>query len=403
MNAAKAAAKGELRVFLTVESLEPQFAAYMGTPTRARGYPPYAGQHALIIEVAPGLMIERVMDLALKADPELEPGILFVERQFGILEIHGSDKERLLAGGRAVLKGLGLTEGDQLAPRILFTDVIENIADQHAVIINRNRQASMVMPGETLLVCEMVPALYAAIAANVAEKAAPALTLVDVQMIGAAAGSICPARQQMSKGGLQRLSAFWQESKDERPDGDVMTDFDSLPHEEQLPILLELANKALKRYDLPSDSQAEMVNLSENATYKVTAPDGRKWALRVHREGYHSRQAIASELAWEIDLRQTGVVTTPNPIKGKDGEIIQEVTHPRMGRPRNVVLFDWETGAEPGIGEDLLEPFEVLGEITAHMHIHARQWKRPSWFTRLTWDFDTALGEQKPHWGRWRA
>ncbi len=186
MPAARTAAKGELRVFLTLESLEPQFAAYMGTPTRARGYPPYAGQHALIIEVAPGLMIERVMDLALKADPDLEPGILFVERQFGILEIHGSDKEKLLAAGRAVLQGMGLAERDQLAPRILFTDVIENIADQHAVIINRNRQASMVMPGETLLVCEMVPALYAAIAANQAEKVAPALTLVDVQMIGAA-------------------------------------------------------------------------------------------------------------------------------------------------------------------------------------------------------------------------
>jgi len=184
--AARTAAKGELRVFLTLESLQPQFAAYMGTPTRARGYPPYAGQHALIIEVAPGLMIERVMDLALKADPDLEPGILFVERQFGILEIHGNDKDKLLAAGRAVLSGLGLAEGDQLAPRILFTDVIGNIADQHAVIINRNRQASMVMPGETLLVCEMVPALYAAIAANAAEKAAPRLTLVDVQMIGAA-------------------------------------------------------------------------------------------------------------------------------------------------------------------------------------------------------------------------
>lgn len=186
MAAVRTAAKGELRVFLTLESLQPQFAAYMGTPTRARGYPPYAGQHALIIEVAPGLMIERVMDLALKADPDLEPGILFVERQFGILEIHGNDKDKLLAAGRAVLSGLGLAEGDQLAPRILFTDVIGNIADQHAVIINRNRQASMVMPGETLLVCEMVPALYAAIAANAAEKAAPRLTLVDVQMIGAA-------------------------------------------------------------------------------------------------------------------------------------------------------------------------------------------------------------------------
>jgi hypothetical protein len=186
VTATRPRAKGELRVYLTLETLQPQFAAYMGTPTRARGYPPYAGQHALIIEVAPGLMIERVIDLALKADPDLEPGILFVERQFGILEIHGQDKDRLLAAGRAVLNGLGLPEGDQLKPRILFTDVIEDVADSHAVIINRNRQASMIMPGETLLVCEMVPALYAAIAANEAEKAAPKLTLVDVQMIGAA-------------------------------------------------------------------------------------------------------------------------------------------------------------------------------------------------------------------------
>ena len=179
-------ASGDLRVYLTLDDLQPQFAAYLGTPTRARGYPPFAGQHALIIEVAPGLMIERVIDLALKADPDLEPGILFVERQFGILEIHGNDKSKLLQAGQAMLTGLGLDAEQQLAAKILYTDVIEDIADQHAVIINRNRQASMVLPGETLLIVEMVPALYAAIAANEAEKAAPGLTLVDVQMIGAA-------------------------------------------------------------------------------------------------------------------------------------------------------------------------------------------------------------------------
>ena len=179
-------AKGELRVYLSLECLQPQFAAYLGTPTRARGYPPYAGQHALIIEVAPGLMIERVIDLALKADPDLEPGILFVERQFGILEIHGDDRDKLLLAGASMLQGLGLAAGEQLKPKVLYTDVIEDVADQHAVIINRNRQASMLLSGETLLICEMVPALYAAIAANEAEKAAPKLTLVDVQMIGAA-------------------------------------------------------------------------------------------------------------------------------------------------------------------------------------------------------------------------
>ena len=181
-----------------------------------------------------------------------------------------------------------------------------------------------------------------------------------------------------------------------------MADFNSLPHEQQLPILLELAEAATTHYELPDGLSVKLINLSENATYKIEAPDGRRWALRIHRDGYHSRTAIASELAWLVDLRSTGVVTTPAPVKGRDGEIIQQVAHPRMPRPRNVVLFDWESGAEPGISEDLSGPFEVLGEVTARMHLHTRQWKRPEWFSRFTWDFETSLGEEQPHWGRWR-
>lgn len=176
----------ELRVYLLIKDLQPQFAAYLGTPTRARGYPPFVGNHALIVEVAPGLAIERVIDLALKSVPTVEPGILFVERQFGVLEVHGPELDDVTAAGEAILAGIGRSASDQLRPRILYSDVIEDITDQHAVIVNRNRQASMVMPGETLLVYEMTPALFAAVAANEAERVAPELTLVDVQMIGAA-------------------------------------------------------------------------------------------------------------------------------------------------------------------------------------------------------------------------
>ncbi|WP_245656092.1 hypothetical protein [Microtetraspora fusca] len=176
----------ELRVYLLVENLRRQFTAAMAAPTRARGYPPYEGQHALIVEVAPGLAIERVIDLALRAVPSVEPGILFVERQFGVLEVHGSSLDDVRRAGQAILDGIGASAGDQLRPRILYTDVIEGVTDQHAVLINRNRQASMVLPGETLLVCEMTPALFATVAANEAEAAAPDITLVDVQMIGSA-------------------------------------------------------------------------------------------------------------------------------------------------------------------------------------------------------------------------
>ena len=175
----------ELRVYLPIAGLRRQFAAYLGTPTRARGYPPLEGDHALIVEVAPGLAIERVTDLALRAAPECEPGILFVERQFGVLEVHSRDAAEVEKAGQAILAGIGRSPADQLAPRLLYSDVIEDVTDQQAVVINRSRQASMLLPGQSLLICEMAPALFAAVAANEAERAEPGNTLVDVTMIGA--------------------------------------------------------------------------------------------------------------------------------------------------------------------------------------------------------------------------
>jgi hypothetical protein len=176
----------ELRVHLLVQDLQRQFAAYLGTPTRARGYPPMQGEHALIVEVAPALAIERVTDLALRAVPTVEPGILFVERQFGVLEVHGPGLAEVEQAGQAILAGLQAKAADQLRPRMLFCDVIEDITDRQAILINRTRGGSMILPGDSLLVCEVTPALFTALAANEAERAAPDVTLVDVSMIGVA-------------------------------------------------------------------------------------------------------------------------------------------------------------------------------------------------------------------------
>lgn len=176
----------QLRVQLLLRDLQPQFAAWLGTPTRARGYPPYAGQHALFVEVSPGLAVHRVADLALRAAPAVEPGILFVERQFGVLEVHADRLADVEAAGAAILAGLGGGAGDRLAADVLYSDVIDDVTDTHAVIVNRTREASMLLPGQSLLVHEVTPALFAALAANEAERAAPGVTLVDVSMIGAA-------------------------------------------------------------------------------------------------------------------------------------------------------------------------------------------------------------------------
>ncbi len=177
--------KIQLRAYLHIHELQPQLAAYLSTPRRARAYPPLEGQGSLIVEVSPALAIHRLVDLALKSCPELEPGLLYTERQFGLLELHSNDQAELETAGGAILKGIGAKAADQLAPSTMMTDIIDSMSDQHAIVLNRMRSASMALPGQSLLLYEMVPALFATVAANEAEKASPRATLVDVQMIGA--------------------------------------------------------------------------------------------------------------------------------------------------------------------------------------------------------------------------
>lgn len=165
--------------------------------------------------------------------------------------------------------------------------------------------------------------------------------------------------------------------------------------------LQRLAMRAIHRYALADGCTARLINVSENATYCIDDPSaGRRWALRVHRHGYHSRRAIASELAWLTALRRDGAALTPVPIAGRDGDPIQTIAGDAGVGARNVVLFAWEDGHEPAATD--VAGFELLGETAARMHAHVKGWHRPTWFQRHTWDFDTSLGET-PHWGRWRA
>lgn len=175
---------------------------------------------------------------------------------------------------------------------------------------------------------------------------------------------------------------------------------ETISHEETLRRLGLLAERALKRFDLPDGAAARLINVSENATFRIDDPaTGKKWALRIHRIGYHSRTAIASELAWQAALKASGAIVTPSAVAGRDGEMIQSVSHELLTEPRNIVLFDWEAGSEPASND--VAGFELLGETAARMHHHVRNWQRPAWFSRHTWDFETSLGAT-PHWGRWQ-
>lgn len=159
----------ELRCFTYIDILQPQTAAFLGTVSR--GYMPLKEQAALFVEVAPGMDINVVTDIALKST-SCTPGMQVVERQFGCLQLQHYDQGQIRAAGDAILGALDLKTSDRLRPRLVSTQTITGVTGYHAQITNRMRHGNFIDEHATLYIMEVHPAGYALIAANEAEKAA---------------------------------------------------------------------------------------------------------------------------------------------------------------------------------------------------------------------------------------
>jgi len=170
----------DLRAYVFLDSLQPQYAAFLGTV--AQGFLPLAGDASLYVEISPGIEINRLTDVALKAT-RVRPGMQIVERYFGLLEVHSESQAETRAAGEAILAEVGHVESDRIKPRVLSSQIIRHIDDHQAQLVNRMRHGHMLIPGQTLYVLELEPAPYAALAANEAEKAAE-INILEVRSFG---------------------------------------------------------------------------------------------------------------------------------------------------------------------------------------------------------------------------
>ena len=175
---------------------------------------------------------------------------------------------------------------------------------------------------------------------------------------------------------------------------------DGLGQAELLRRLEGVAAKAARIAVPAGGFSLRLLNHSENSTYLVTVEKyPNPLILRVHRTGYHTPNAIESELAWMEALRVDAGVHTPKIIPGPDGSRVHQVSTDLLPHGRSCVFFEFLEGEEPS--EDrLLAAFPNLGQVTARMHEHVLGWALPAGFERFRWDFETSLGE-KPHWGNW--
>lgn len=170
-----------LRTFVFMDALQPQLASYLGTSSQ--GFLPVPGDACLWIEVAPGMAVHRLTDIALK-ETNVHLGEQVVERSFGSMEIHYRNQSEVLSAGEIILKQIGAQESDRMACRIAWNEIIRGMTPDHTTLINRQlRKGSMILPGKSMFILEVEPAGYAVYAANEAEKAAH-VTLVDVRPFG---------------------------------------------------------------------------------------------------------------------------------------------------------------------------------------------------------------------------
>lgn len=161
--------------------------------------------------------------------------------------------------------------------------------------------------------------------------------------------------------------------------------------------LARLAQQALQRYPACAHGELRLLCRSENATFLVTV-GATRYALRIHRGDYHQKVDIESELLWLDALGDAGI-QVPQALRDRDGERVQTLRL-ASDEHRHAVLFHWIEGEMPTTGVDP-KAFRQLGVITARLHQHSRQWRKPEGFRRIIWDHDTMVGADG-HWGSWR-
>jgi len=159
----------DLRTYILIDSMQPQYAALTGI--QLRGDVPVEGMAEIFMELAPASDAYEVLDVALKT-AEVRPGLLQVEREFGTIEIHGFFQEAVQVAGREALARYGLSENDRIKPEVVSVKMVSEVDPYEAQLINQRAYGGLLLSGQTLCVIEVTPAAYVMLAANEAEKAA---------------------------------------------------------------------------------------------------------------------------------------------------------------------------------------------------------------------------------------
>src|SRR5271165_4378816 len=170
---------------------------------------------------------------------------------------------------------------------------------------------------------------------------------------------------------------------------------------------LPAARAALEAFGV-APAKLAFVNVSENATFRVTDAAGGDFVLRLHRPWYHTLERLKGERVWTRALAAAGVAV-PQGVMTTGGEDYVRVAVERLGEHRWAGLARWIEGrvlfgvVEAETDAAAIEAhFERLGGIMAALHNQAAGWAPPASFERHALDADGLMGGpggEPPFWG----
>lgn len=184
-----------------------------------------------------------------------------------------------------------------------------------------------------------------------------------------------------------------------------MTYFYDLDLAGQMRRMRGLAAQALPIWNIEY-RELSLIKYRENAVFRVESLSGERFALRIHRAGYHSDAELLSELQWIDALAEFGM-DVPAIVPTPTGELFVVVEGDGIPEARQVDLFEWINGEQLGSVQEGVsgdrqathQLYRTIGTIAARLHNQSSSWTLPPGFQRHAWDAEGLTGEN-PFWGR---
>ncbi len=165
------------------------------------------------------------------------------------------------------------------------------------------------------------------------------------------------------------------------------------------PGLVGIAQSALPSWGIARNANLRLLKHRENAVFAVAIDGKPTHVLRVHRRGYHTDDALRSELLWMTALNDHGI-PTPRVIPTRRGEFLTWVAASDGAGQFQCDLLSWVAGVPLGNIENksfgrqefIERAYEQVGRLAAQVHLHSERWQPNEPLHRHSWDEEGCLG-----------